>query len=229
MHRAALPGQESPIIDNDAASAERVPCLMTELEVVRASEVPRAAEICRKLAARVRPALGFVVYGALILPFAVPAAGLGPLLAMLYAGSLRFDVTPFPQYWLIPSYVVALTCATLPLIAFGRWVKRLRGEAFALVRDGELVDAKVTQARKMYARGGPLTSARVELPGGAEAALSVSGHPEALTEGAMLPGLARAGADVCLVFLDGTAAPAKLRLNPRVAATPPGARGSTTF
>jgi hypothetical protein len=183
---------------------------MTELDIIRAAATPRPATLWRKLAWRVRSALGFVVYGLLILPWSFPAGVVG-MLIMLYPGAALFDEAPLPQIWLVPTFAVSLACFSLPIIGFVRWVKRLRGEAVALVRDGYLVDVKVTEARRMRARGGPLTSARIELPGGAEAALSVSGHPESLSEGALLPGLVLDGASACLVFLDGRATPAKLR------------------
>ena len=182
---------------------------MTELEIIRAAEVPRPAPVCKKLAWRVRSILGFVVYGCLILPWSV-ATGIVGLLLMLYPGGLLFDERPLPSIWLIPSYAVGLMAFSLPIIGFGRWVRRLRRNAMALVRDGDLVEVKVTWARRVHARGGPLTSAWVELPGGAKAALSVSGHPEALHEGAVNPGLVLDGARVCLVFVDGYAVPAKL-------------------
>jgi hypothetical protein len=183
---------------------------MTELDIIRAAATPRPAEVCRKLAWRVRSLLGFVVYGLLILPWSFPAGTVG-MLIMLYPGMALFDEGRFPLVWLVPTYAVTLACFSLPIIGFVRWVKRLRGEAIELVRDGDLVEVKVTEARRRQARGGPLTSARIELPGGAEAALSVSGHPESLREGALHPGLVLEGANVCLVFLDGHATPAKLR------------------
>ena len=99
---------------------------------------------------------------------------------------------------------------SLPIIAFGRWVRRLRRNAKALLRDGDLVEMKVLWARRGHARGASLTSARGVLPGGAKPAFSVSGHPEAQHEGAVNPGLVLDGTRVGLVVVDGSAVPAKL-------------------
>jgi hypothetical protein len=197
---------------------------MTDLELVRTGEVPRPEEICRKLAARMRLTLGFVLYGILLVPVAC-GAGLIGLLVMLHVGEPRFDETPFPLSWRLPSYAVAFACASVPIISFAKWVKRRRRAAFALVREGDLVEVKVTQAIRSSVDG-PHTSARVELPDGALAKLDFFAHTESLTEGAVNPALVLAGADVCLVFVDGDATPAKLRLSPRLRVSSSGTRGS---
>jgi hypothetical protein len=187
---------------------------MTELELVRAADVPRPEEVCRKFAWRGRPLLGLVLCGVFILPLSVWAGTIG-LVAMLDAGAARFDETPFPLYWLLPSYAVGLACFGVPIIIYVRSAKRLRGKSLALLRDGVLVDVKVTQANRVAGRS-PHTSARVELADGAEATLLVSGHPESLREGVINPGLVLAGDDYCLVFLDGKAALAKVQLRSRL-------------
>lgn len=112
---------------------------MTDLDQLHTS--PRAPELVRRIARRIEPATGFVAYGALYLfvsVFAGLALAIGLALLASAIGVAKDSAAQTAAVWL--GFAVGGALAWWP---FAIWVRRKRGRAATLARDGVLVEGRV--------------------------------------------------------------------------------------
>jgi len=157
---------------------------MTDLEQLRNAPVPRPAAMCRRHARRIDSNFGFIAYG--LLWFFV-ANGLAT--AALFLGIWIVGPKPGPVGF---TFVMTLWAGAFigAWVMFGLWVRRRRGPATRLFRDGTVVDATVQTVRRLSMRGAPFTHATVVFRDATrerKAGVSMGGHPPELSEGRTVP------------------------------------------
>jgi hypothetical protein len=179
---------------------------MTDLEAIRDAPIPRPEPLCRRYAGRMSPLLGFIGYGVLYFAAVVNTAVLGVLFGL---GSL-FPAPPAGQQQ--PGWVVGILTAGMVIAFLGawwpyvRWARNRRRAHRAVVREGALVEGRVTQARQVWFRGAPIVTGKVAFSvQGREHVVGTSfgGPVTGFVEGAQVPVLALPGARFAAVFPDG--------------------------
>ena len=119
---------------------------MSDLGELDAAATPRPEELCRRFAAKVEPAAGFVVYGLLYVFGATWGMCGGALIAtvvivpLCHFANVAADSLPVTLITIVFS-VAGYAWAWL---FFVRWVRRKRARAAMLIREGELVSATLT-------------------------------------------------------------------------------------
>ena len=177
------------------------------LESLRAP-APRDEQLCRRLAAGIDPAWGFVVYGVLWmwigLSLAFGAAAGFVLLLLRIVGDKRMNGT----WWLGPAVAIFVAGCVLVVWSFVRWVRGRRGRARALFRDGRLVDGEIERLDHIYLRGSQITRIKVAATVDGKrghAVASAGGH---LAVSGAVPVLVLPGYRYCATFLNGVMCPA---------------------
>jgi hypothetical protein len=173
---------------------------MTELDELRASPVPRPAALCRRFAGRIDSIWGFILYGILWFCCACGIATLGLLVGVTVVGHVP---EPLGIAVVVLCWVGSFVGSWVPFV---RWVRRRRGAAERLFREGAFVDARVQEVHHLWMRGAPFTRAVLRATdelGAHRIGLSVGGHPPLLREGASMPVLLVRGYGYCAVFPPG--------------------------
>ncbi|WP_437692164.1 hypothetical protein [Sorangium sp. So ce176] len=167
---------------------------MTEYDTLRTQVTPRDLRIARRLARRLDPIGGFLLYGFLWIYVSVAVA----VFAARAVGSVLSSTG---------SMALPLALFVLAYMVYPIWVWRRRRSARRLFRDGTFVDATVDKVRHSYMGRGrwrapvTLVNLQVTLDGKERyPGLSLFGHIERLERGDVLPVLSVPGYKHCAAF-----------------------------
>jgi hypothetical protein len=112
----------------------------SELDHLREIETPRPDEVCNALAWRVEPLAGFILWGVLWNVWLTTMAFTAGLLLGVGLGDA---LTGNKNVSGLLAAVFGTVTAGISVWFFVRWVRRKRGSAKALIRDGVIVEGKV--------------------------------------------------------------------------------------
>jgi hypothetical protein len=112
----------------------------TELDHLREIPTPRPEEVCRALAWRAEPLAGFILWGVLWNLWLTTMAFTAGMFAGVGIGNAIGSGAD------ILAAVLGAACGVTSVLLFVRWLRRKRGGALALIRNGKIVDAKIGDA-----------------------------------------------------------------------------------
>ena len=119
---------------------------------IGAAATPRPEALCAQLARRIEPVMGFVIYG-IVWIFVSMIAG---LLAALLAIPLRMAIggQTAAIWFQVTLWILFWAGAVAAWVVYARSVRRKRGAARMLVREGELITGQVaTRVADRVAQG----------------------------------------------------------------------------
>jgi hypothetical protein len=188
----------------------------SELDELRAAAIPRDEALCRRLAARLEPAWGFIVYAVLWF-FVGGTLAFIPVVGFMVAVSATMTQ---PQReaasWVGVGFTAVLLLSELGVwLLFARWARGRRRRAAGLFREGQFVEATVGSLNHVYLKGSQFTTARLSFTidgKPASAVLSVGGHVTSIGSDGSVPVLVLPGYRYCATFaLGGKMTPARFR------------------
>ncbi len=190
----------------------------SDLHLVRSQAVPRDDATARRVAARISPASGFVLYGVVYFLIGAGSIYVFALFLAVLGFAHLLDQVPIPSWALAVSAVAAGAPFALSWWPYLSWVKHRRADGRILGREGTLGEAAVVRCRRRRIQGWPFTIATIELrtpSGPCWAELSIGGHPDELCEGARLTVLTHPMVRHCGAFaINGRLTPAVKRASP---------------